>query len=335
MKKLLVSRPKSFYSLRETYEKGCRMNTPSYHTELTKLIKSLPNEDTVWLLHVINKDKCMYERNKNHIHDLDSELVSKDIELLNTLKTSTEIKEEIRLETDGLNKSEIKNLITDIQNYSKQLIYKGYDLSPYLNDERLLNLFLYIYSTNNKDDYQEIKKINNKYFRFLYIISVYEYKDDVTRLLDRVQHDYSRILTESPLHFKKYDSIEFYKWAIQYIQDDRSLLRRYNLKGFQPIQEADFKVAVLSIFDMIYDNDQNAYQVLKDRISNAWYQKSYRKKMKGRKHYYFFTDKTQECLKIICQKNNINEEKMLDQLINEYYVTHCTYPNSGKDMYSS
>ena len=86
---------------------------------------------------------------------------------------------------------------------------------------------------------------------------------------------------------------------------------------------------------MIYDHDRNAYQLLKEKMSNAWYQKIYRQNTKGKKHYYFFKDRTQECLKIICQKNNLNEEKMLDQLINEYYVTHCTYPNSGKDMYSS
>lgn len=335
MKKLLVTPPKSFYSLRETYEKDCKMNTPSYLTELTKLIKTSSNEDAVWLLHVINKDKFMYEIKERYISDIDSELVLRDIDLLNTIKNLNEIKNRITLGLNNLTKNEIKDLINDIQNYSEQLVYKGYNLSPYLDDERLLNLFLYNYSIKNEDDYQDIKRINNKYLRFLYIISVYEYKDDVTRLLDRVQRDYSRVLTESPLHFKKYDSIEFYKWAIQYIQDDRSLSRKYNLKDFQPIQEADFKVAILSIFDMVYDNDQNAYQVLKDKISNAWYQKNYRKKMKGRKHYYFFTDKTQECLKIICQKNNLNEDKMLDQLINEYFVKHCTYPNSGENMYSS
>ncbi|MBI0395448.1 MULTISPECIES: hypothetical protein [Acinetobacter] len=311
------------------------MNAPSSYAELTKLIKTSSNEDTVWLLHVINKDKCMYERNKNHIHDLDSELVSIDINLLNTFKNLNEIKNKITLELDNLNENEIKNLITDIHKYSEQLIYKGYNLSPYLDDERLLNLFLHSYSTNNEDYYQDIKKINNKYFQFLYIISVCEYGDNVLRLLNRVQYNYSKVLTERLLHFKKYDSIEFYKWAIQYIHDDRSLLRRYNLRDFQPIQDVDFKVAVLSILDMIYDHDRNAYQLLKEKMSNAWYQKIYRQNTKGKKHYYFFKDRTQECLKIICQKNNLNEEKMLDQLINEYYVTHCTYPNSGKDMYSS
>lgn len=98
---------------------------------------------------------------------------------------------------------------------------------------------------------------------------------------------YSQIVLEKPLHFKKYDHIDFYRWVIQYLKDDRNLSRAFNLREYHPIQDSDFKDTALSIFDKIYDEDINAYCVLKDKISNAWYQKAYRQKNKGKKHYYF------------------------------------------------
>jgi len=106
------------------------------------------------------------------------------------------------------------------------------------------------------------------------------------------------------------------------------------LKDYCPIQDSDFKDTVLSIFDKIYDEDKNAYSVLKDKISNAWYQKAYRQKNKGKEHRYYFTDKANESLKIMAAKEDLTEEKMLEKLIHQHYSTLYVNQISGKDLYS-
>ncbi|WP_336916739.1 hypothetical protein [Acinetobacter modestus] len=308
------------------------MNTSTSYTHLVKLVKTLSTDDYIWLLHVINKDELEFNLREN-IDDLNSELIYKDIDSFNTFHNIQEIKESVLNKCKNLNEREIFNIIDSINYYMESLIYRSLDLSNYKANPRLLNFTLYKLTKREDDSIQNIRTIKNKYIQFLYIISIYNTGNRIARKLDRIEKDFSQIMTNKPLHFKNNDTVEFYRWALKYMNEDKKIAREFDIKQYNPIQDNDFKITVLSILDQIYDTDENTYLVLKDKLSNAWYQKTYRKLNKGRKHHYFFTDKTFDCLKIIAEMNNTNEERTLDKLINEYFAQHCKYQN-GESKYS-
>lgn len=308
------------------------MNTSTSYTHLVKLVKTLSTDDYIWLLHVINKDELEFNLREN-IDDLNSELIYKDIDSFNTFHNIQEIKESVLNKCKNLNEREIFNIIDSINYYMESLIYRSLDLSNYKANPRLLNFTLYKLTKREDDSIQNIRSIKNKYIQFLYIISIYNTGNRIARKLDRIEKDFSQIMTNKPLHFKNNDTVEFYRWALKYMNEDKKIAREFDIKQYNPIQDNDFKITVLSILDQIYDTDENTYLVLKDKLSNAWYQKTYRKLNKGRKHHYFFTDKTFDCLKIIAEMNNTNEERTLDKLINEYFAQHCKYQN-GESKYS-
>jgi len=308
------------------------MNTSTSYTQLVKLVKTLSTDDYIWLLHVINKDELEYDLRKD-IDDLNSELIYKDIDSLNTFHNIQEIKGFVLNECKDLSEREILTIIDSINNYMDSLIYRSLDLSNYKSNPRLLNFAIYRFTSSVSDISKDIRTIKNNYILFLYLISVYYTENRAIQKLDRIEKTFSQIMTNKPLHFKNNDTVEFYKWVLKYMNGDRKIAREFDIKQYNPIQDNDFKITVLSILDQIYDTDENTYLVLKDKLSNAWYQKTYRKVNKGRKHHYFFTDKTFNCLKIIAEMINKNEERTLDKLINEYFAQHCKYHN-GESKYS-
>lgn len=308
------------------------MNTSTSYTQLVKLVKTLSTDDYIWLLHVINKDELEFNLRED-VDDLNSELIYKDIDSLNTFHNIQEIKDFVLNKCKALSERELLTIIDSINNYIESLIYRSLDLSNYKANPRLLNFTLYKLTKREDDSIQNIRTIKNKYIQFLYIISVYNTGNRIARKLDRIEKDFSQIMTNKPLHFKNSDTVEFYRWVLKYMNEDRKIAREFDIKQYNPIQDNDFKITVLSILDQIYDTDENTYLVLKDKLSNAWYQKTYRKLNKGRKHHYFFTDKTFDCLKIIAEMNNTNEERILDKLVNEYFAQHCKYQN-GESKYS-
>lgn len=155
------------------------------------------------------------------------------------------------------------------------MIYRSLDLSNYKANPRLLNFTLYKLTKREDDSIQNIRIIKNKYIQFLYIISIYNTGNHIARKLDRIEKDFSQIMTNKPLHFKNNDTVEFYRWALKYMNEDKKIAREFDIKQYNPIQDNDFKITVLSTLDQIYDTDENTYLVLKDKLSNAWYQKTY------------------------------------------------------------
>lgn len=308
------------------------MNTSASYTQLVKLVKTLSTDDYVWLLHVINKDELEFNL-RDDVDDLNSDLIYNDIDSLNTFNNIQEIKESVLNKCKDLNEREILNIIDSINYYMESLIHRSLDLSNYKSNPRLLNFAIYRFTSRVSDISKDIRTIKNNYIQFLYLISVYNTGNRAIRKLDCIEKDFSQITTNKPLHFKNNDTVEFYRWALKYMNEDRKIAREFDIKQYNPIQDNDFKITVLSILDQICDTDENTYLVLKDKLSNAWYQKTYRKLNKGRKHHYFFTDRTFDCLKIIAEMNNTNEERTLDKLINEYFAQHCKYQN-GESKYS-
>lgn len=309
------------------------MDTSKSHAELYKLVKTVKTDDYVWLLHLVNKEKLEYEL-RCSINDIDNELIQEDVQSLNTLRDIDEVKSIVINRCKELNEKEVKYILNNINDYLESLPYRSHDLSRYKSDKRFLNFAFYKLADKLDDDLYEINKIQDDYLRFLYIVSVYKTSRRIINKLIRIEKFFSKLLLDKTLHFKNYDYVDFYKWSLKYIVEDKEITKRFNFKEYSPIQDDEFKIVVLSILDQIYDTDENTYIVLKEKISNAWYQKAYRKKNKGRDHHYFFTDKTLEALETISKKENISDEKVLERLINEYFANHCIYQGSGEHKYS-
>lgn len=157
------------------------------------------------------------------------------------------------------------------------------------------------------------------YFRFLYLTFAYSFYLEKHLDLDYIQTQYSQIITENPLHFKKYDHQDFYLWAKGYLDKDSEHQAISNSLIYSPTTNEEYKVIINIIFDYLYITDIYAYKIIKEKLLNAWYQKDYRQRTKGKKGYFFLTDRTHSCLDILAKKNNMSKEKVLESLINEKY----------------
>jgi hypothetical protein len=293
------------------------MSYTSCNDDLIKLVKELKVEDTVWLLHVINKDAIEFESRIDIEDEHDPQLMDKDIDKLNSIKDLNELKNYL---IDGLkDKTETfsETIMDLIDEYKEQLMIRNRDFLKYKSDRRLLSFALYKISSNNRDIYRHTQSISNTYVRFLYIIFTYNRYYRSFKELDRIERKHSEIISAKSLHFKNYDHPEFYKWAKTYIDKNTSDFRDFNQIEFTPLQDVDFGVWVNSIFDIMYDSNQHAYINLKKQLSNAWYQKSYQKNRKGREHHYFLTDEAKKLLKILAAKHKKTEDRMIEHLINK------------------
>lgn len=248
------------------------MNTSTSYAQLVKLVNTLSTDDYVWLLHIINKDELEYYLRKD-IDDLNSKLIHKDIESLNTINNIQEIKEFVLNECKDLSERGILTIINSIKNYMDSLTYRSLNLSNYKSNLRLLNFAIHKLTNRFSEASKDIRTIKNNYILFLYLISVYYTGNRAIQKLDRIEKIFSQIITNKPLHFKKDDTVEFYRWVLKYLNEERKITYKFNINHYNPIQDNDFKITVLSILDQIYDTDENTYLVLKDKISNTWYQK--------------------------------------------------------------
>ena len=293
------------------------MSYTSCNDDLIKLVKELKVEDTVWLLHVINKDAIEFESRIDIEDEHDPQLMDKDIDKLNSIKDLNELKSHLIYELKDKTETTSEIFMDLINSYKESLMIRSRDFSKYKTDRRLLSFALYKISSDNRDIYRQTQSISNTYVRFLYIIFTYNRYYRSFKELDRIDRKYSELISAKTLHFKNYDHPEFYKWAKTYIDKNTSDFREFNQIEFTPLQDVDFGVWVNSIFDIMYHANQHAYINLKKQLSNAWYQKSYQKNRKGREHHYFLTDEAKKLLKILAAKHKKTEDRMIEHLINK------------------
>lgn len=293
------------------------MSYTSRNDDLIKLVKELNTEDSVWLLHVINKDAIEFESRMDIEDEHDPQLMDKDIDKLNSIKDLNELKSHLIYELKDKTETTSEIFMDLINSYKESLMIRSRDFSKYKTDRRLLNFALYKISFDNCDIYRQNQSISNTYVRFLYIIFTYRKYYRNSRELERIERKHSEIISAKSLHFKNYDHPEFYKWAKTYIDKNTSDFRDFNQIEFTPLQDADFGIWVNSIFDIMYYANQHAYINLKKKLSSAWYQKSYQKNRKGREHHYFLTDEAKKLLKILAAKHKKTEDRMIEHLINK------------------
>ena len=107
------------------------MSYTSCNDDLIKLVKELKVEDTVWLLHVINKDAIEFESRIDIEDEHDPQLMDKDIDKLNSIKDLNELKSHLIYELKDKTEttSEIfMDLINSLSNFY---------LSPFKNQKLL------------------------------------------------------------------------------------------------------------------------------------------------------------------------------------------------------
>ncbi|HEM6824600.1 TPA: hypothetical protein ACIFCQ_002739 [Acinetobacter baumannii] len=303
----------------------------SAHKELKLYLKQLSDEDMIWVLHVMNKDHEEHDLGRN-IDDMDSALVRLDIKTLNTLNNTDEIRSKVINSYEEIREEFINHFIDILKDFQSTLKIRGRDLTKYKSNKRLL--YFVLNQINHKEDqYNTFRDIHNEYFRFLYTIFMLPNYYDTNRTLDDLEASFSKIISKKPLHFKSFDSDEFYLWAKTYMDQDRENAKVLNSTSYKPLNAKECSIVVNAIFDNLLAIDSNIYRALKDKLSNASYQKHYRKKNKRRKHHYYLTDKALRCLEILATKKGMTTEKMIESLVNEHYTKECMDSN-GNDLYS-
>ena len=176
-----------------------------------------------------------------------------------------------------------------------------------------------------------VNDINNHFFRFLFIIFCHPDYSQSTVELNIIEEKFSQLTNSHLIHFVKNDTIDFYRWSKNYMDDHNE---KYHSTAYTPITDEEYRTTVNIIFDKLFDENEDIYAALKDKLSNAWYQKKYRQKNKGKKpHYYALSKKTIESLHILAFKRNMSEEKIIENLINEFYVKECV-DAQGQSLYT-
>ncbi|WP_227519077.1 hypothetical protein [Acinetobacter sp. WCHA39] len=263
---------------------------------------------------------------------MDTALVQLDIQTLNTLNNTDEIKTKALRLCDHINEREASDLMSNLKSFLSTLSIRGRDLSKYEKNKRLL-YFALNQIKHNESRYNTFSEIHNEYFRFLYTIFMLPNYYESNRSLDNLEASFSKIISKQPLHFKNFDSDSFYLWAKGYMDQDKENGRVHNSNSYNPLTPKEYSIVINAIFDSLLDKDANIYKAIKIQLSNAWYQKRHREKNKGRKHHYYLTDKALLSLEILAKKHDITKEKMIESLINERYTKECM-GNSGNHLYS-
>lgn len=307
------------------------MYQSSANKELKQFFKQCTDADMIWVQHVMNKED-MERRARLRITDIDPDLVQLDIQMLNTLNHTDEIKNKVLRLCDRINEREAFDLLDILKSFLNTLEIRGRDFSKYEKDKRLLYFALNRISMNERL-YNDLLNIHNEYFRFLYAVFILPDYYKYNRHLDNLETRFSQILNTKLLHFKNFNNDDFYLWAKGYMDQDKENARVHNSSSYKPLNPKDYSIVINAIFDSLLDKDTNIYKAIKTQISNAWHQKRYRAKNKGRKHHYHLTDKAFRSLEILAEKKGMTKEKIIEGLVNECYTKECMDRN-GNDLYS-
>lgn len=304
------------------------MNRMSPIQQLSALQKESMDEDAIWHLHVMNKDEEAY-RSRTNIRDSDIQLTRINIDFLNSTKSLKEIKTHIFNTLSNQNDNLINDYLDDISDFKSSLRHRSRDIEKYKENPRLLAFALNILLDTIDIRSNRLDQINNRYFLFLYMIFITLESRDVIKILNSIEEKFSTILSKYSSHFKDEKDSEFYIWAKKYMDSHPG----YQSKQYTPMTSEEYKNTLNIIFDRLLYENQHIYDSLKDKLNNAWYQKSYRQRNKGKKNcHYTLTLKAQEALHKLAFKRKLTEDQAIEQLINEAYIKECV-DYSGQLLY--
>lgn len=298
--------------------------------QLKSALKQLDEGDLVPALFLMEMD---IESNsfRDFQKELDRKVMRPFIQRLNTIKGLSEIRQIILDYYSAQKWHYIDDYLRELETFKLNLKNRGRDISKYLSDSRLSAFALHYYEKQFRRGDSIVNNINNHFFRFLFIIFCHPDYSQSTVELNIIEEKFSQLTNSHLIHFVKNDTIDFYRWAKNYMDDHNE---KYHSTAYTPITDEEYRTTVNIIFDKLFDENEDIYAALKDKLSNAWYQKKYRQKNKGKKpHYYALSKKTIESLHILAFKRNMSEEKIIENLINEFYVKECV-DAQGQSLYT-
>lgn len=263
--------------------------------------------------------------------DLNRKLMRPFIQKLNTIKVLSEIRQIILDYYSTQEWDYIDDYLRELETLKSLLKNRGRDISKYQSNPRLLAFALHYYEKQFRRGDNIINDINNHFFRFLFIIFCHPDYSQSTVELNIIEEKFSQLTNSHLIHFVKNDTIDFYRWSKNYMDDHNE---KYHSTAYTPITDEEYRTTVNIIFDKLFDENEDIYAALKDKLSNAWYQKKYRQKNKGKKpHYYALSKRAKEALHILAFKRNMSEEQIIENLINEFYVKECVDVR-GQSLYT-
>lgn len=288
--------------------------------QLKSALKQLNESDLVPALCLMEMD---IESNsfRDFQKEMDRKLIRPFIQRLNTIKVLSEIRQIILDYYSTQEWDYIDDYLRELETLKSLLKNRGRDISKYQSNPRLLAFTLYYYEKKFRRGDSIINDINNHFFRFLFIIFCHPDYSQSTVELNIIEEKFSQLTNSHLIHFVKNDTIDFYRWAKNYMDDHNE---KYHSTAYTPITDEEYRTTVNIIFDKLFDENEDIYAALKDKLANAWYQKKYRQKNKGKKpHYYALSKRAKEALHILAFKRNMSEEQIIENLINEFYVKEC------------
>ena len=298
--------------------------------QLRSALKQLNEGDLVPALCLMEMD---IESNsfRDFHKDLDRKLMRPFIQRLNTIKMLSEIRQIILDYYSTQEWDYIDDYLRELETLKSLLKNRGRDISKYQSNPRLLAFALHYYEKQFRRGDNIINDINNHFFRFLFIIFCHPDYSQSTVELNIIEEKFSQLTNSHLIHFVKNDTIDFYRWAKNYMDDHNE---KYHSAAYTPITDEEYRTTVNIIFDKLFDENEDIYAALKDKLANAWYQKKYRQKNKGKKpHYYALSKRAKEALHILAFKRNLTEEEVIENLINEFYVKECVNVQ-GQSLYT-
>ena len=298
--------------------------------QLRSALKQLNEGDLVPALCLMEMD---IESNsfRDFHKELDRKLMRPFIQRLNTIKVLSEIRQIILDYYSTQEWDYIDDYLRELETFKSLLKNRGRDISKYQSNPRLLAFTLHYYEKQFRRGDSIINDINNHFFRFLFIIFCHPDYSQSTVELNIIEEKFSQLTNSHLIHFVKNDTIDFYRWAKSYMDDHNE---KYHSAAYTPITDEEYRTTVNIIFDKLFDENKDIYAALKDKLANAWYQKKYRQKNKGKKpHYYALSKRAKEALHILAFKRNMSEEQIIENLINEFYVKECVDVR-GQSLYT-
>lgn len=298
--------------------------------QLKSALKQLDEGDLVPALFLMEMD---IESNsfRDFQKELDRKVMRPFIQRLNTIKGLSEIRQIILDYYSAQKWHYIDDYLRELETFKLNLKNRGRDISKYQSDSRLSAFALHYYEKQFRRGDSIVNNINNHFFRFLFIIFCHPDYSQSTVELNIIEEKFSQLTNSHLIHFAKNDTIDFYRWAKSYMDDHNE---KYHSAAYTPITDEEYRTTVNIIFDKFFDENEDIYAALKDKLANAWYQKKYRQKNKGKKpHYYALSKRAKEALHILAFKRNMSEEQIIENLINEFYVKECV-DVQGQSLYT-
>lgn len=290
--------------------------------ELKSYLSQLREEDLVWALYVYNHPNIHYHCNSRD----DNNVLEKDIEEINSLN---KLKDIINLIINKMENQYINNIydyLRDLDYFKSNFKIISQDLNRVKNNKRFLQFACKVMSDGLRE--RLVLDIKNLYFQFLYMAFTFPRFYENPRSIEAIYNKFDRIYSKFNNHFK-FSSADFYIWAKNYINENQDF-RGYNRYA---LNASEYELLINSIFDIIYDENENIHYALRKKLSNAWYQKKHREENKVKKpNYYALTKRAKESLQTLAFKNGVSEEQMIERLINETYVKKCCSVH-GENLY--